>query len=760
VQGQAGGKYRFGVFELDREAMELRKRGVLIKLQDQPFRILCALLGSPGEVVSRETLKAVLWPEETFVEFERSINAAVAKLRQTLGDSAESPRFIETLARRGYRFLAPVEVTGGPVAPAPVCVGGEAEAPPEAEAPRQVEAHLTKNKLLWPWLAVALMALAALGAAVFWRSKPAPESLLEAVPLTSYPGNADAATFSPDGSQVAFAWDGEKKQEYGVIINDDIYVHLVGSGNRPLRLTDNPRTDRRPVWSPDGRWIAFTRIEETSIYGHGKHLGDGTILLTPALGGAEREVAKIGAGLVLEITGLVNLPGLTPNGVSGWSPDGRWLVSSVKEAADQPSALYLVSAESGEKRRLTSPPAGIPGDADGVISPDGRTLAFSRIAVATVGWMASDASDVYALSLADDYSPQGKPKRLTFDNAQLAGIAWTANSREIVFSSRRGGSPALWRMAVSGSASPRPLLLSQGQNAIYPAISRQGSRLAYTQRVAETANIRRVNLSDPSQAPTVPIPSSRREVSPQYSPDGKRIVFAADRSSARPEIWVCDADGSNPSQLFTTQLTTTGYSGSPRWSPDGQRIAFDTGIDSLWQIFTVSAQGGKPRQMTRDSDNSRPSWSHDGKWIYFTSGRSGRGEIWRIPADGRDAMQITRSGGNNVTESEDAKSIWYNAPDMGIWNARIDGSAAVRVVSGPVLNIGFGVTHEGIYYFTRGPHPVLQFYRFATGKSLPIFILDKQPRNGLGVSPDGHWLLYSQIDRDEGSDLMLVDHFR
>jgi Tol biopolymer transport system component len=481
--------------------------------------------------------------------------------------------------------------------------------------------------------------------------------------------------------------------------------------------------------------------------------------LTPALGGAEREVAKIGAGLAMEIAGPVTLPGLNPNGVSGWSPDGRWLVSTVKEAPDQPNALYLVSVESGEKRRLTSPATGIPGDADGVISPDGRTLVFRRNAVNTVS---SRASDLYALSLAGDYSPQGKPKRLTFDNAQLAGIAWTANSREIVFSSRRGGSLALWRMAVSGSASPNPLVLSQGQNAIYPAISRQGSRLAYTQRVVATSNIWRMNLSNPSQAPTALIPSSRREISAQYSPDGKRIVFASDRSSARPEIWVCDADGSNPSQPFTTQLTTTGYSGSPRWSPDGQRIAFDTAIDSLWQIFTVSSHGGKPRQMTRDSDNSRPSWSHDGKWIYFTSGRSGRGEIWRIPGNGGDAMQITRSGGNNATESEDGKSIWYNDRDIGIWNARIDGSGAVRVVTGPVQNIGFGVTHEGIYYFTQPqrPHSVLQFYRFATGKSLPILTMDKVAGRGVGVSPDGHWLLYSQIDREAGSDLMLVDHFR
>ena len=294
-----------------------------------------------------------------------------------------------------------------------------------------------------------------------------------------------------------------------------------------------------------------------------------------------------------------------------WSCSNPWLLAAaclpVKEAADKPNALYLVSAESGEKRRLTSPPAGITGDTGGVISPDGRTLAFSRVAVNTEGWI---SGDVYALSLTGDYSPQGKPKRLTFDNAQGAGIAWTGNSREIVFSSSRGGSPALWRMAVSGSASIKPLLLSQGQNAIYPSVSRQGSRLVYTQRVADSSNMWLVNLSDPSQAPTELIPSSREEVSPQYSPDGRRIAFASDRSSLRHEIWVCDADGSNPSQLFTNQLTT-GYSGSPRWSPDGQRIAFDSEIDGLWQIFTVSSHGGKPRQVTRDSDNSRPSWSHD-----------------------------------------------------------------------------------------------------------------------------------------------------
>ncbi len=105
---------RFGVFEVDLIAGELRKRGIKIKLQDQPFRILALLLERPGEVVTRERLRETLWPRDTFVEFEHSINAAAAKPRHALGDSAENPRFVETVAKRGYRFIAPTDVAGGP----------------------------------------------------------------------------------------------------------------------------------------------------------------------------------------------------------------------------------------------------------------------------------------------------------------------------------------------------------------------------------------------------------------------------------------------------------------------------------------------------------------------------------------------------------------------------------------------------------------------------------------------------------------------
>ena len=119
----AGKIVRFGVFAVDLAAGELRKNGVRIRLQEQPFQILAILLERPGDVVTREELRQRLWPADTFVDFDHSLNTAVNKLREALGDSASSPRYVETLARRGYRFLGTVEradTTPDPAAPAPV----------------------------------------------------------------------------------------------------------------------------------------------------------------------------------------------------------------------------------------------------------------------------------------------------------------------------------------------------------------------------------------------------------------------------------------------------------------------------------------------------------------------------------------------------------------------------------------------------------------------------------------------------------------
>src|ERR1700748_2455389 len=119
---QPARRYRFGVFEADATTAELRRKGVRIKLHSQPFQVLVMLLERPGELLTREEISRELWPDGTFVDYEHGVNSAVNRIREALGDTASNPRFVETLARRGYRFVAPVERIGEPEPVTPVAV--------------------------------------------------------------------------------------------------------------------------------------------------------------------------------------------------------------------------------------------------------------------------------------------------------------------------------------------------------------------------------------------------------------------------------------------------------------------------------------------------------------------------------------------------------------------------------------------------------------------------------------------------------------
>jgi serine/threonine protein kinase/dipeptidyl aminopeptidase/acylaminoacyl peptidase len=582
----------------------------------------------------------------------------------------------------------------------------------------------------WRWIAAGFGVVAVAGGGAYYLLAPgrsAPPAALQATMLTSYPGVESQPSFSPDGSQVAFVWSGAKQDNY------DIYVKLLGPG-RPLRLTTDPGADYGPAWSPDGRWIAFRRAR--------------SLFVIPPIGGTEREVAQ---GLPFPApasTGFLLANGLLP-GVS-WSPDGRWLVAGMYARANGPLGLYLVSVETGERRRLTTPPEFGPGDLSGEISPDGRTLAFTRIL--NNGDTALTDSSVYTLALGNDYSPRGEPRRIVPGGSLVSGLAWTADSKEIVFSwYKRGAFPSLWSVGASGTQPP--VKLAVGDDGVSPAISRQGRLLAYERAVGANFNIWRIDVGDPAQPSTPLIDSTRPDVSPKYSPDGSKIAFMSERSGIAA-IWVCDADGEN-----AVQLTDSGQSGSPQWSPDGQRIVFDRVTDGKWQVFTMSARGGPLQQLTWGaSGHSRPSWSHDGKWIYAAGG----GGIQKIPAGGGQPVQLVSDGGTNPEESVDGKTIYYENQGR-IWQVRADGSGgpvAIKDASTSVFagGLGLAVVRDGIYYATTAHE--LRFFSFARGHSREIFKLEKPVNLGVSVSPDQKWLLFSQEDAEATGDLMLVDPFR
>jgi Tol biopolymer transport system component len=304
------------------------------------------------------------------------------------------------------------------------------------------------------------------------------------------------------------------------------------------------------------------------------------------------------------------------------------------------------------------------------------------------------------------------------------------------------------------------------------SVAREGSRLAYTDRYSDT-NIWRLEALPAAQkastrrgsGPSKLITSSRGEDSPQFSPDGKKIVFASNRSGSW-ELWTCESDGSNPAQLTSFGGSVTG---SPRYSPDGKQIAFDSRPAGQADIFIISAEGGRPRRLTmEDSTDVLPSWSRDGQSIYFSSNRGGDRQIWKVSAEGGPATQVTRHGGFEAFESSDGRFLYYTKErDVGgIWRVPVEGGEETLLPElREVRQYRYWVlTESGIYFVpeTTSPRPTINFFNFTTGKVREVAKAERPMfygPAGLAVSPDGHWILYAQEDQTS-SDIMLVSNLQ
>jgi Tol biopolymer transport system component/DNA-binding winged helix-turn-helix (wHTH) protein len=707
-------------------AGELRRDGTKIKLQEQPFKVLAMLLERPGEIVTREELEKALWSADTFVDFEHGLNKAINKIREALDDSADNPRFVETLARRGYRFIYPV----APVSPPAADVGAIHELPLPKTSPRAIHESPVRKRSWLAFAAVAIVAvLFALNVAgvrdwILRRATPTKSALppMKVVPFTSFPGYELYPVFSPEGNQIAFTWSGEKDDNW------DIYVKLIGA-ERPLRLTTDPRDEYCPAWSPDGRYIAFWR--------HGER-EDG-IWTVPALGGPERKLRSLNVGSDWRLASLA------------WSPDGKYIAYVDRRPGQQGTSLFMLAVDNpDDTRALTFPGGPLTADYGPRFSPDGSSVAFGR------SLNRGDVMDVYVVRAAG-----GEPKRLTFDNVFIGGLDWTPDGGYIVFSSDRLGVRSLWKVRASGGE-PEPLPVGQG-GAWFPSLSRIGRRLAYAQS-SEDVNIWRYEVPRVpglSTPPTKLIASTHVDLSQQFSPDGKRIVFASGRSGS-VEIWVCDSDGSNP-----RQLTFFGGSGTPRWSPDGQQIAFDSEREGHSDIYVVHAEGGQPRRLTTESSNDVvPSWSRDGRWIYFASDRTSSFQVWKMPAEGGRAVQVTKQGGFAAFESSDGKTLYYAKGEYrpGLWKVPVEGGEETLVLEQPAAGLWgyWGLRAEGIFFY-NATTKAIEFFSFATNKITQIAKPEKQPdpttNPGFAVSPDGRWILYAQADQ-LASDIMLVENFR
>ncbi|QOY85861.1 PD40 domain-containing protein [Paludibaculum fermentans] len=710
------------------------------------------MVSRSGELVTREELRQEIWNDNTNVDFELGVNRCIRRIRATLLDDADSPRYIETVPRVGYRFIAPVRCIPEPQSdaslPAPkqaghepdtaVAEAGEADLAarpaPDAGEPRSEQGEQPRSSPLpqarsrvMLWSAVALIFVAAgYGSYRWWRGQEVELSANYTVlPFTSDAGIAAGPSFSPDGREIAYCWNGTHQDNF------DIYLRETGS-QRVRRLTSSPEADYSPAWSPDGRSIAFCR---------GSGHENSAIWLISLANGAERKLAE------LQWDAAPGSRYLT------WSPDSKRIVYAGSATDERVNGLFELDVATSSIQRLTSAQRGAT-DLHPAFAPDGRRVAFAR----DIG---SGVSRIWILPMKQDGGADGDPVMLElpgFESATSSRPVWTPDSRYLVFSSNRMGQAALWLVQPSHGAKPRSLA-ALGAGNIDAAISSRGQLALVRQHLDVDIYQLDVDLlrRGLSSAPKPVLNSTQMESNPQVSPDGSKIAMESNRGGFR-EIWTANTDSTNLTQV--TNLMNP-ISGSPAWSPDGRRIAFDSRVGGVPGIYVVSAQGGTADALTTaETAGVVPTWSPDGAWIYYSSGRSGRSEVWRIASTGGAAKQVSQNGGFSPV-------IAHNRLVYAANQARVTTLRELNLNTNEETNLATEVMRrdycpsgDGVYYIgpsASGRYP-LKFLASNLKPAQSIFEFTAQPAEGMSLSPDGHVLYYGQSEKS-GSDLLLVQDF-
>ena len=704
--------FTIGEWRVEPRLQRIRSRRSTRRLDPRTMDLLVYMASRAGDVVERRELLDAVW-ESAFVT-ANTLTQSVSRLRRALGDDWQRPRYLETISKTGYRLLAPVV---GPASRRP----GEPAAAPGG--------HDTSAEAVPAWrrpiaagrvgaLAVALLAFGLAG----WlgsrdQSDRSPPRLVSRPALTQV-GYQFFASLSPDGGQIAFAWQGPAQDNW------DIYVQRVGSEN-PRRLTTEAADDIMPAWSADGQQLAYVSSSAESC----------GLFRVPAVGGPAERVGYC-------VAGMDDLR---------WSPDGTRLVFSAMPDRQAPRRIVALSLEDGELRPLTEPPADSEGDIDPALSPDGSRLAFNRQHRAA-------RHDLMVVEL-DGADAGNAPRQLTEDAlGRIRGLDWSADGGSIVYSSNRSGRFCLWRLPLAGGEPER--LPIEDDWVTLPSIARDGSRLIY-KNYADEIDLWSLPLSADATAlgePRQLVPSIRSELAPQLAPDGQRLAFLSDRSGFT-EVWSGRLDATGLLRHSSLEGPRPGFAS---WSPEAERLVFDAAPEGHSDLYLVERDGPRPRRLTwAPSDERNGSFSADGRWLYFASNRSGGWQIWRMPAAGGAARAVTAEGGFLAREGPGGHDLYFVRQDLpGIWRMPTGGGEGECIVADLDFSdwASWTVRRSGIYFLRRDTMTIV-LHRFADGREIEIHQPAKNlPALGraLSVSIDEDLLVFAMIGRSD-DEILTVD---
>lgn len=619
--------YRFGLFEADLELGALTRQGTPVKLQEQPFRILALLLESSGEIVGREELRRNVWAEGTYVDFDGSLNTALMKLRAALNDSADNPRFIETVPRKGYRFIAPVELckVETPVITTAIRIeteGGAAledtEAPARAEVPAAEPGHEPrKESRLGPHWWEALLILIGVTAFLTYGLWPRAEPRVLRVQQLTHSGQVDPwGKLVTDGSRIYFVvrdvtgWNlMQTSVEGGAIqrtptpfdntrifdLSPDHSQFLIGQlthrgeetalwlwpvqGGAPRRLGDV--IAQEAVWSPVGDLIAYV---------HGE-----SIELTDPQGNHIRELARFHPA---------------PHALV-WSPDGKRLRFTQTNLLEGTDSMWEIGLEQPPNPRRVLPEGQHgPHEGSGTWLGSGTYFAFSS----GVDLRASLAVDTQAsLWIMDE--TRGLFRRHTGQPIQLTKGPIAFDHPDALQNGNRifaiGSHNEYQLLRIDPKTSAKTAMLAES-GATDMDFSLDGRWVVYAARENGTLWKSRINGSNKVQLTA----GATGAFAPHWSPDQKQILFTGFLLDSQPRLYVVSADGGAPKSVLPSNNKWASVSGD--WRTDGRQIVLDVQeMESNREpdIRILDRDSGKLTKLLDSDGLIEPRWSADGRYI-------------------------------------------------------------------------------------------------------------------------------------------------